>query len=111
MAEDTNGRTETDEDILLSDEDNNIGKIVKILQREYRKNLKENPVIQPHIVTVKKNVPSIKLILMIHMLLEYNKNKLYMIKYYLQTIRPCLGIIHKLNFTPLINSLSRDNLI
>ena len=60
MAEDTNGRTDTNEDdILLSDEDNNISKIMKILQREYRKNLKGNPVIQTHIVTVKKNVSSI----------------------------------------------------
>ena len=75
MAEYTNRRTDTDEDdTLLSDEDNDIGKIVKILQREYRKNLKENPVIQTHIVMVKKNVPSIKLIL-IHIPLEYNENK------------------------------------
>ena len=75
MAEYTNRRTDTDEDdTLLSDEDNDIGKIVKILQREYRKNLKENPVIQPHIVIVKKNVVSIKLIL-IHMPLEYDKKK------------------------------------
>ena len=104
MAEDTNGRTDTDEDvILLSDEDNDIGKIVKILQREYRKNLKENPVIQTHRVTVKKKVPSIKLIL-IHMPLEYDK--IFFTEY-----RTMLRIIQKFSFTQLIISLSRDKLI
>ena len=48
---------------------------VKILQREYRKKLKEKYNDSAPYSYGQENVPSIKLILMIHMPLEYNKNK------------------------------------